>query len=1588
MRIPLPKKVADTTIDNILHQIYTAFSAGNRKFDFDFTKVEYISNQELLIISGLLKLFISSGIDFKVIFFNPGVAPNEVNPRIKRQIVQIWRVWNIWKIVPSDSYEKYFGLDGNSIERLQRDLNYYPKLSEIYDRHGVTPFVVLDPLNNYDDTDIPGIIAPVYRLNHAIEELLRINKCSHPFASNSLSTIVTEELYNNFLDHSQESSFQDLGRHAFMSISFQPKSEKEPAEAQVEKRLNFSTESLPEAKEFFFNSAKSEYRNRPYIQFSFLDFGQGIVNTLREHFFQRFKGQYSDSDILRYAFNHNSSRHPIFNVDGKEDNLIPRGLFDVLTIARRYGGLLVVRSNLGKILFDFTITKDIKLAFRRFGDTKCYFPGTLLSLYIPAIEDDRELDMSVIKPEVVFSKTKPRTKRYLLLTDIIQRIEKGKDGIYNRLIKELRSELAQKENTLTFLSFRDCDLEHRIVKKTIYFLLSDYSINIWNSVVIMNGPSSDLIREVASEIDALNVAVKNYKIHPLPIIEVDRSSEDIKVTWLGIYDNSDREKLNDLLYQISSLRKSDFKDHSNIRGNMLEFDSRGNVISRFPSSSEIIGFFREEWDSLSSLQVEGFLAKYGCVKMDDSRSLYLCSGNYYQREYIELNNLINTKADCEKVSEFLFEKLQRKVNGLSPFGFIGITQKGHKILDALVAKGLIQTSNCLYFDNYLSLEREIDDENGFTGRKFILVCDVIATGFLSVRVNTLLKAVGASLECIAVIVSTLDKEFERTKQWMAEFGEKLVTLHNWPIRKYERKDIRDEILNKNIIRINPFTNIPVVLSVEQTLFRDSVLFHSSVNFSDVNGKIEIHNEFLENIEADAIKMGFLEFNSLIHPYFFDMHLVVPHLKEELLRTIFEAIGKRVLRENDVKLFYPRKSGIGSFQFETLKKILGNYRIEEIEIERFTTSEGWKFPHNADYLNARIEDDVCLILDDGSCSGDSLIQMVDEIALYSVKEIILVCLIGRVSDHRREFFSRINTIKTRNGRSIEISIYFASHWHIPTYYIDENPLTREQRWLDEVIELQNTPQSIKAIASSIRNEIRPRRLDAFRDYKYLPKERSSGVPPKRDILVMREEIGKVIGYRLYKESFTFFDFFIRKYERTPIGKDWFKEIELLCAVFIYEPYLYDRIVGVLPDIVQRIEDFVKRLIFPGREKKLELTYSWRKNDIIHLFFIVFKGERLLDVLQTQKEFGHLIYFTEPQTKSLDYVLYKLLNYFAIDATELVHKKFDGAIMNLLKDFQGSLGAPNKEIKKMQNFLTTLPSREDLNTQLNNLVDNYRKQKEEKLHIEKKSFNHNISRILSMIRSCVVSLEENGSIPLDQISSIQEVWFSLFSFVSPILRFTSTFEGFLAPYPYFELINKFEGGSDSLRKIIGFNEDIILPLDVTFRDVEKLKLVERNILLIQAYIETDTLFYDLISKRQTMLQDFIIGIKDVMNSTPVPCKFTGLDILTPEMSINVPEIYSDILIRKEIRTNILNHRDLNSKKIVRFEIISKSNEQIVLKVMNDRQNDSDRSGSGEGIKCLNLLASYKHFGFDYAFESSKNEFTQYFTFTTTKNGYKKN
>lgn len=1535
MLIKFGKKFAEQQLDSFVDSVYRNFKNNPKeKYFFDFSEIEWISNQELLVFTALVKYFVEKSIQFEIIFFKKGIPINEIDIRVAKQLAQIWDVWKIWSVIPYDYIFPVFEIDGNTITRLKKLYEFKTDNNEIYDRFGITPFVSLEKIENYTDKGIEEILQSVYKLNTATEEIVYRNRCEHPFVNHTLSSIVTKELYENFLDHFSGSFFHSTTNWAFMSLSLksrlnEAKNSKDYIQRQLEN--NFREEALPEAKDFFWDKRLLEYKNISYLQYSFLDFGDGIVETIKEQYVKKNAGIASlfidESDVLKFAFNHDTSRHPIEQKFNKSDSFIPRGLFDTLSIVQRYDGLMIARSNFGKILYDFSDGKTIEAAFKKFGDVKYYFPGTLISIYLPAVPKGRLLDSTTIKPIVKKDHYASTKKCFINIYFIINKIKTSKKDIYSNLLVELREQILNKGEPRTiFFSFKGYEFDKRLARKIIFFLLSDYEINLNNNVIVIYPPSRDILTEINSEILSLAQVVKKYIVHPLPIVNYADKDNTLSIFWLGVYNDADKFKLNDLLFEEFTLASQDFEEPDNVVGHINYFDRNGNLHTMFPRRDELLNYYKNTYKVSELEVVKKIIIANDCLKTNAVRKYYLCNGNYYQTEFIELINLLNNTYDCNLISEILFRRLVEVFPDIKDYKLIGITSSSHKIITSLVSQALVSDEKILLLDNYHAFERDDKFLKVKNGGKFILICDAIATGFLAYKLKKELVRKHATLSGVGVIVDTIDENFEFSKSIRNDKNLHFIYLYQRSIRKYRREDpaVKEYLKNHDPIRINPFTNIPISLTIKETNDKRVLLTNT---------------EFLNFINEDHIKVGFLKFNNIVHPYFFDTKAIISNIDPELLRRIFRKIK---INAKELKIFYPKNSGMKYLDIDLLKNhVFRDHSLEAFELERFNTNEGWKFPHTTNHFELIVKNKSILILDDGSCTGDSLIQMIDELALFEVKEIVLLCLIGRINDHKREFFSRITQLKTRHDSSIRIEIYFGTHWHIPTYYLEDNPSTKEAYWLKEIENLQNTPENIKAIAALIQAELTPKPIDSFKAYTYLPKIKGKNqLIPKKELIQVREEIGKVIGYRFYLESFAYFNKLIRKYEGDE-KSERNREMEILCATLIYEPYLYDHILQSMPDVVDKVEEFVDALIFGNPKKgyrkinlKKELTYDWEKKDILHLFFIVFQGEKLVHKLRDIEIFKNLISFIEETENTINYLLFKLLAYFPVNKKSFLTADL-GHILHLLdislqqKFFSNRF---SKEVKIFRSFLSTLPSDGSYYSQLAVINENYRKLTDAILHKEAITVQYDILLVdLAVLEESFDELVQEDLI---------ENWRLIANFIEPILSFAKSFPGF-----FLSKLGLIEGMGWSLRSLHGQLNDLINYINPN-SEFEKIRKSMNR--FKHKYLQSDSEIFKIFSQVSTPNI-----LENILQQTSDSNINIHLDIPRElkHISGDLPEYLFKELIIREIVTN-LRHRDKSEP----VELSAQQSHEYLFIIFRNKIGNTDSQGGGYGLSFLQTLKKF--------------------------------
>jgi len=1568
MSFKFKNKFSEKHIDEFIQVVYEFINSKKKKlFLFDFSQTERIANQNLLLLSSIFKYFVEEDIEFKIKLFQDNF--NNITKRQSENAILLWEKWIVYQFIPNDKdLTNYFILNNKRAIRTSLELlkKKYKLASQdkLYNTYGITPFTYLPQLDDFQDISVlRNIINPIYLLNDSVKDTLTKYNCEHPFLNNTLSAIITKELYENFLDHFESPFFKSKGDWAFLSLALKTNLINND-QSLLEK--NFEEEELSETKSFFYDEENKIFKNENYIQFSFLDFGEGIVNSLFDEYNKiEDNGLFHDeNNILKFAFQHNSSRHPISGRYQNIEKLIPRGLFDVITIVKRYQGLLIVRSNKGKIAYDFSNGKNIAKAYRSFGNKDVFFPGTFITIYIPPLQEiDNDFDYSSIKPiTTALNYSEKIPEAYLSLFSIINELSTqnhSKSVLYQKSIEKLRQLLLETNKLLIFIDFQGWEIDSRITKVLLFYLATDYNINLNKNIVIINPPKEDYLRILNNELFELLQETKTFQTHPLPFIFFDNQSEELSIYWFGVYNENDVIKLNDLLFGNDKfdLRKSDFEDPKRITEKFNWFDNKGNLLTIFPNGTRISKFHKKiqskyEEKLIQELLNPSILETKSTIQAN--KKLYLCSGNYYTKGYLKLDNIIINNSKTDILSNLLYKKIEKSIGEINNHKFISITSSSNKIVKSLIRQKLISESNVIFIENYHKnlIEHELQDSFKTNGQ-YVLVCDVIATGFLTNKIKNELKDIyNSELVAVAVFVNSIDQSFRVLDN---DLQRRLYALQKFPIKKFLKKDIPnlDEYL---INRINPFTNQPITLKNNSLEITSTALTPA---------------EFAKYCKGKDLRIKFLEFNNAIHPYFFNMYSIIQHSGNELIQEIFQKIPEENKKEIDI-IFYPQKSAIDQLDLHFLKaNILKNQKILDFEIERFPTRNGWRFPHLSTFYREIAKNKKLLILDDAACSGDSILQFIDEVSFLEVREIILVILLSRLSDQRVEFYSKLKQIVNSKGKSVPIKIYFGCHWQISTYSVFNNPIINETYWLNSLIQLINTPSTIRNIAEKINSELQSKNyLSDNNDYKYFPKLEAGGID-KVELFSMRNIIGKITGFRFYIDNFSYFnELFFKKTDFS--DKIQNKPIELICSIFLYEPFLFENVKSVLPDLAGMLREFVDKIILEKSiDAKNNLFYVWDKKDLMHLFFIIYSGKELLNKLKMDNNFVELVEFsryTFKRTNPINYLLYKFLKYFPLTKKELNLKtdyhEFKELINYILEEKiidEHSLA----ELRRFYSFTNTLPSDETFESQLDKIKSNYRIHRLPKTHDQQQSLNHHITQIVVTLRSEFRRSPTIGNkFEESHIKKIKDNWWNIkHSFLEPIISFYRTFDDFFKPYPYAFILSEIETSKVSLIQMYTFLDDFVFNINQRALDSNNISKAIEFIERIQVSFGLGSKFNKLFEKPTIKLKSLVSDIEESFSEINSNIIKNSLEF--NDVEINIPVIYVEKLIVGQLEDNMLNYSDSTKSIKIDYSIFNNKNGEnyMMIKISNSIKKDVTKFSGYEGISNLKSLSDSDLFNFKY-------------------------
>ena len=661
LKILFGKKYTAQNFEEIL-EVYWERSQSDQ-YDlvvFDLRELEWIALEEITFLFGWFRQLLIKGQQIKILL------PDYYGDYKKHNSLKnLWGKWKIYSfyydLVPKPSIlEDYFTVDEhvNNIIKDQVRKSQFDQ-ENIDDDITVVPFQHLSAygygnVRSIDDLIVNKIHKPL-NLSKQVYDVLRKHTDISAKDNLLLSKIVTNELFLNALHHAFQTNQNSLNE-CYFAIALKRKftieniiksedsrkvfeqqktfgnfHETSPSkiakttEKDAAEKMDFllktvlpngyENERISETLDFFQskNSSDYKYKNETYIEFTFLDFGQGIPTSLRQFYLNDIADnrkkemifsdlnelhflQNEDTRVLEYAFLINSSRDP-FDLEYQVEYEIPRGLYYLLDVVRRHGGLIVARSRYGKIIYNFSNSighiKDAVIYTENdniIGD----FHGTMITIVIPASQDFQKTRGAVLPPYIIPDQILNRESYYYTLIELVTEVEREVNTnniplqvLYKGVFDKITDIFFKHKSTPSLILFDFSGLDILPLKhKLLFYFASSPNVNRQTSAVLLNFSDTDIIDDVRSSIKykLKNSQGANYIYKPVPII-----NSDDEIYWLAVPNEDDEKLLTELLqYEDHHLSKGDLHDFDNYKGSFFSIDKFGNITAKTPTKNNIL----------------------------------------------------------------------------------------------------------------------------------------------------------------------------------------------------------------------------------------------------------------------------------------------------------------------------------------------------------------------------------------------------------------------------------------------------------------------------------------------------------------------------------------------------------------------------------------------------------------------------------------------------------------------------------------------------------------------------------------------------------------------------------------------------------------------------------------------------------------------------------------------------------------------------------------------------------------------------------------------------------------------------------------
>jgi hypothetical protein len=1268
LQVDLKDKFTSVHFDNVLSKYWNA-SLEAKEIEFNLSQLEWIAIEQItFLISWINEL---ADLKKNVFILLPSSKDiRTIAPIFKRRQNCVNYLLIDWKLLGLlNPKVQVLSGDINSTRKAKRDIPYHKVEAMPYDASTFD----IDFYELYE-TAFSGFV-------NYIEKEIKENTLLNYFDNHFLHYSIIKEFYSNTCQHAYSDS---KNKKCFFSLDSNNKiDEKKIFGELLKQKLVERYSERPKEEQAFFKNSKDEFINTSFIEFNFLDFGEGIVNTLREKYrnekIELLKEKLSpthlkqneDTRILEYAFLLFTSKYEL-GKDFEMHDYIPRGLYIIKDIVKRYSGMIIARSGKGKVIFNCN-AKNIndEVIFReddndkRIGDG---FPGTSITLILPAKEKEKTKHYKRKIEDVSKPLPTPHIINLLSYTNIISsssivttqtnEVEKS-IKFFEEFFRTICNELLNYKSPngdLVLFDFAGIERANQdIFNKFIYFLaycplISD-KINVCLFNVIEKGIHQALLvgeNEMKKS--------KGFFIKPIPCVY-----PDMTVNWIGITE-PDLENRVTAVWKGNTSKNETFSDIHHIAGNVLRivFEENGKTefaiqVQSYFSITELIynhhkSFIKneltekviefkelrnEEHNYNRVLNTKYLIDKAGKKK----QRAFLTSNGKYQKEFLTFIEKLYIREYRRLISTyFLFNlcydnrKEEEEKEAKSVTKILTVT-----LSSQLLGKEFTEIINELKFTNSrvslipLSNYYDFNTEEPFNeihnGDKIIVVNDVISTGNLSRKIT---KSVEEKKAFITSMITIIDSRTEDDKK--VKIDSKITALFERPVEKFPENPF-----DTNPIWINPILNAPTTMSREKSnkesilkspqefvnFFKDDNLFkvgHFQQNTRHLTFYLQTDDFFREeqkegfpivskimeslknriateknqSLESDLseirriqkvyntqylltkkkIKKAETKHKTISKSFKEIEELLIAQLAEYQQYSIYEKEANQFIDF----IFYPFLSSVSEIE-KNLNPIShslrGSHAIEIYPLPRIMTPRGWRFSFPPKFLNFHTKDKSALILDDGSCTGETITQMIDSLSFLELNEIFVLSIFGRLEDFQREFLSRIKQVRVKDKnkvyKTIPVSVYFGTHFHIPVYNKNTHPSRAELKEMDDIEKLYKEKEN--TLPTHLKNYIETRKLQILEPINPRYSDKQFTLIPKdvhrRLMFVVRDLIGNFDSYRLFKEDEIGHNETIHDGQILSSLKDILSRPQgkhSLIAVLMEEPYLVDTIKRIYPEIL--------------------------------------------------------------------------------------------------------------------------------------------------------------------------------------------------------------------------------------------------------------------------------------------------------------------------------------------------------------------------------------------------------------------------------------